>query len=444
MYLFNIIIFTILVVPYSFNYIKKYRLTPASFFIVMEISYFYGICFAPKGKQDYAIKLETIYVFALLFFIIGIESCKIVGTWRKNSIITRGYLYTEGSFSDGELSRQQKITIWIIILVSILACSYLFVVGGVNVFIRSLIDFFTDVNTTYKRERAAFFSVRGVGYIYQFRAILLPILTVYIAFCDKHRLPKFLSYPLVTLMIVFLLGTGQRNAFVFFCMVVFMYSWVMASEYRIKTFSSGQIIVLGAAAILFLITLTISNGRVSDESNQVAGAFQSLIDRAFGVNQRTAILAFSYIDTQPTSWGYDWFMTLRDLLPGKSGYLTVSRITYYLAYGTYKGTGDPCIWGSAWYNFNWLGITVFPFILGYFYHHVYRNMIRMPNKNRLYMLIYCGLAVYLGLWNYGTPMNLFNIGVVALLLLRWIMFTVLRQKGNDSNRTEMHELYIHS
>lgn len=427
MYIVNILLFTMIVVPYTVLYVRKYKLTPASFFLVMEIIYFYGICFAPKGQQAHAVKLETIYLFAVSFFILGVEFCKKVKFRRPSRRLSSNIADETGSFYDSRLSQNQMIGVWMIIGISILACAYLFVSGGINVFVRSLVDFFTDTSTTYKNERASYFSVGGMGYIYQFRAILLPILTVYVAFCDKYKLPKILSIPLVVLMVIFLLGTGQRNAFVFFCIIVFMYSLVMSKEYGIKTFSKGQYIFLGAAAVLFLVVLTISNGRVSSESNQVSGALQSLVDRAFGVNQRTALNAFSYIDTQPTVWGYDWIMTLRDLLPGKSGYMTVSRITYYLAYGTYRGTGDPCIWGSAWYNFSFLGATIFPFILGFAYHHVYKHMAATPNKNRLYMLIYCGLSVYLGLWNYGTPMNLFNIGVVALLILRWIMFIVLKK-----------------
>ena len=428
MFELNIFLFSIIVIPYTIIYIKRYKLTPVSFFLVMEIGYFYGICFAPKGQLDVAIKLETIYVVALISFILGVELCKRV-RFPNETYICDLNLQSVESFKDNNITRDQRITIWVIIAVSILACSYLFVSGGVNVFLRSLMDFFSESSSTYKNERASYFSVGGMGYIYQFRAILLPILSVYIVFCDKKKLPKFISIPLIVLMIVFLLGTGQRNAFIFFCIIVFMYSLVMYIEFKVHIFTKGQYIFFGAAALLFLIALTLSNGRVSSDSNRVLGALQSLADRALSVNQRTAINAFSYIDTQPTVWGYDWMMTLRDLLPGKSGYMTVSRITYYLAYGSYNGTGDPCIWGSAWYNFHFIGVTIFPFVMGFAYHRVYKHMMNVKNKDRLYMLIYCGLSVYLGLWVYGTPMNLFNIGVVALFILRWILFTILNKRN---------------
>lgn len=427
MFEINIILYSIIVIPYTIIYIKKYRLTPVSVFLVMEISYFYGICFAPKGTLPVAIKLETIYVVAMACFILGVEFGKRVVVKRNRQHLLGYDIRDCGSFTDSELSNNQWIAIWSVMIVAVMACAYLFAAGGVNVFLRSLMDFFSGNSTTYKRERASYFGVSGMGYIYQFRAILLPILTVYVCFCDKKKLPKFVSIPLMILMVIFLLGTGQRNAFVFFCMVILMYAVTMRYQYGISTFSRSQIIVFGGAALLFLVALTISNGRVEGDGNQVAGALQSLVDRVFSVNQRTAITAFTYIDTQPTCWGYDWLMTMRDILPGKSGYLTVSRITYYISYGTYNGTGDPCIWGSAWYNFHIIGITLFPFLLGIAYHHVYRTMITKRDKNRLYMLIYSGLSVYLGLWIYGTPMNLFNIGVVALFILRWLIFRVLRQ-----------------
>lgn len=421
MFELNIILYTIIVIPYTIVYIKKYKLTPVSFFLVMEISYFYGICFAPKGQLDVAVKLETIYVVAMVSFILGVEFCKRIRFKSSNH---------EGSFVDSDLNHNQRLVVWFIIWIAILACAYLFAVGGINVFLRSLLNFFSDSSAIYKNERASYFAVGGMGYIYQFRAILLPILTVYMAYCDRKKLPKVLSIPLTAVMVIFLLGTGQRNAFVFFCLVVLMYAIVMHFQYRIQTFTKTQLIVLGSASALFLIVLTISNGRVSGNGNQVTGAIQSLLDRALSVNQRTAITAFTYIDTQPTSWGYDWLMMMRDILPGKSGYLSLARITYYMAYGTYNGTGSPCLWGSGWYNFQIFGITVFPFIVGICYHKLYKTMIHFPNKNRLYMLIYCGLCVYLGLWVYGTPVDLFNIGVVSLLILRWLVFRVFKYDRN--------------
>ena len=81
MYYINIILFSALVIPYTAIYIKRNKLTPVSTFLVMEMSMFYGICFyrgntSLKGTSEVGIKLETIYVVALFFFILGGEFAK--------------------------------------------------------------------------------------------------------------------------------------------------------------------------------------------------------------------------------------------------------------------------------------------------------------------------------------------------------------------------------
>ena len=413
-FIINIIIFTATVIPYTLLYIRKYRLTPVSFFLMMQISFFYGICFAPKGQWEQAIKLETLYVVADICYILGVE----LGRKVRTSKHTMG----RGNFVDDEIDQNQRLTVWVITIVSIIACAYLFIAGGINVFINSLIDFFRGSTEIYSQERAGFFGVSGQGYIYQFRTVLLPLCATYFLFATQNKLPKVLSGGLFALMVIFLLGTGQRNAFVFYCAIVCVYMYLMWREHQIKIMSKKTLIVLGSFAVLFLAILTISNNRVSSDGNMFIGALESLLDRFLGVNQRTAITAFRYIDTQPTVWGYDWWMMMMDILPGKSGYLSVDRIVYYLSYGTYSGTGSPCLWGSAWYNFNFIGVTIFPLFIGYMYQNTYNKMIAFPNKNRFYMLLYSALCVYLGIWSYGTPMTLFNNGVVTVLLFRWIVF----------------------
>ena len=417
-YYLNIIIYTVIMVPYTVIYFRKHRINPVSLFLFMQLSFFYGICFAPKGQWPVSIKLETLYVFADLFFVFGVEFGKRVRFSRKTVGI--------GAYTDEELSRNQRLTVWIITGVSILACLYFFAAGGINVFLESLKDFFRgDTESYYQNEREQFFNISGVGYIYQFRTVLLPICSAYFLFAAKRKIPKIAALGLFVLMTIFLLGTGQRNAFVFVCAILVVYFYLMRREYRIKVVSKMTLLIFGFAAVLFLVVLTISNKRVSGADNAVLAALESLVDRFLGVNQRTAITAFRYIDTQPTVWGYDWWMMMMDILPGKSGYLSVDRIVFYMAYGNYSGTGPPCLWGSAWYNFNILGVTIFPLLLGYLYQNVYQKMRAFPRKNRMYMLLYAALCVYLGIWAYGTPMMLFNNGVVTVLLMRWILFTFI-------------------
>ena len=414
MYWFNLILYTFFVLPYAIHYMKKYGIAPASVWFAMETLFFYGICFAPAGQTDIAIKLETIYVCACFSFILGLELSKRI-RWENVKYNSQQYL-------NNDPSKPQMYIIWLIIFVGILLCSYLFVSGGVNVFIQSLSNFISSNNEVFNLQRAQFFGVKGQGYIYQFRVVLLPVLCTFILIGLNNKYSKKISIPLFGLMIIFLLGTGQRNAFVFFSLIILLYIYAVKKCFNETIISNTKILIMGCSFVFFLIVLTISNGRVGDEDNLVLGAIWSLVDRILFVNQKTAIFAFSYLDTQPIVWGYDWFMMLMDILPGQSGYVSVDRIVYYYAYGTYKGTGPPCLWGSAWYNFGIFGITLFPFLMGIIYHKCHKNMYIIKNKNKLYLIIYTALCVYMGLWTYGTPMTLFNNGVVTILLLRWLLF----------------------
>ena len=171
------------------------------------------------GTSPEAIKLETIYVIAIVCFILGVEFAKHIRV-KSEMVRLRNNDEQLPSFTDEELSHNQMTVVWIIIFVSIILCLYLFIFGGVNVFIRAMRDFFGGALSTYKDERAAYGSVAGVGYIYQFRVVLLPVLATYIAFVAKKKYPKIVTVPLYIFMIVCILGTGQRNAFVFLCMIV--------------------------------------------------------------------------------------------------------------------------------------------------------------------------------------------------------------------------------
>ena len=422
MFNFNIAAYTIIVVPYTIMYIKKYKLSPVSIFLLMQMSFFYGICMHDLGQTPTIVKLETIYVAANACFIFGTMVSRLFGKKKKTPLSL--------TFDDVEENETQKLVLWAIAIVSIIVCSYLFLKGGTNVFILALESFMSGSNDVYQDERAEFRGVSGLGYIYQFRVILFPLIATYFAIVSKKKRNKILSFVLLALMILFILGTGQRNAFVFYCLIVVLLTAHLKKTYNVQVLTKAQMIFWGGLAALFMIVLTIANGRVDEGSdNIVVGAIESFLDRLFFVNQGSAITAFRYIDSQDTVWGYDWMQMLKQALPGESNYLPVDNIAYYMDYGTYKGTNPPCLWGSAWYNFNYIGVTVFPFILGVLYHNVYKNYIKREGKSRLYIAVYVALSVYLGIWSYGTPMTLINNGVITVLILRWLLFSLFKKRS---------------
>nr|MCR5353238.1 hypothetical protein [Clostridiales bacterium] len=206
-YYLNIFLFTVITIPYTIAYIGRHKLSPVSIFLIMEISMFYGICFynppttkIPSGTSDVAIKLETLYVIAIIFFILGVEFSKFLSINKKahkKYVNIEMYENAKGSFSDTELSGLQTQTVWFMIIVSILLSVYLFAVGGTNIFVEAIRDVFRNDTYVYRNERMAYSTVRGVGYIYQFRAVILPLLTSYVIFATKKKYPLILKIPLV-------------------------------------------------------------------------------------------------------------------------------------------------------------------------------------------------------------------------------------------------------
>lgn len=429
-YYINIALFSVITIPYLVFYFKKYGLTPVTTFLAMEMSMFYGICTFSSAKSvgtsPEAIKLESIYVVAIVFFILGVEISKRF-YMEKNGPL-KLYDNSPQAFRDTELNHDQLLTVWIIIGVSVLFCLYLFIFGGVNVFIKAVRDFIRGDLSTYKEERAAYGSVAGAGYIYQFRVVLLPLTATYVTFAAVKRNSRLITIPLFLFMIACILGTGQRNAFVFYALIVLLYYLFLKKKYGIHVFRKSQVIVLGVVGVLLLALMTIGNGRVQQSGNQFFGALDSIWKRIFDSNQGSAITAFRYINNQKTVWGYDWLRMLEQILPGKSDYLPVDNISYHMDYGNYSGTNPPCLWGSAWYNFNFIGVTVYPLLIGICYHNLYKSFVRQQNKDRFYCLIYVGICVYLGIWTYGTPVSLFNHGIITLFILRWILYKVFRKQ----------------
>lgn len=425
MYYINIILFSVLVIPYTALYIKHNKLTPVSTFLIMEISMFYGICFyrgntSVKGNSPVGVKLETIYVVALLFFIIGVEFAKHLKLNKPKGVAPSWGGKESAFFVDRPLNSTQRLIVWGMIIVSILACLYLLRKAGANLLLRALQDLLKDDNNVYRDERMAFGSIPGIGYIYQFRVIILPILTTYVVFAEK-KLPSLLKCLLFVFMVFCILCTGQRNAFVFYCAILLFYYIFMKKQYGIEIISPRMVVVGAVAAFGLLAIMTVANGRVADSDNKLLAIISSIADRILFVNQGSALTAFSYIDTQETVWGYDWLQMLKQILPGKIDYMPVDNISYYIEYGTYAGTNPPCLWGSAWYNFNILGVTFYPFFIGLFYQKLYMKAKCKLFKNRMYILLYVALCVYLGIWVYGTPMTLFNQGVITVLLIRWLV-----------------------
>ena len=187
--------------------------------------------------------------------------------------------------------------------------------------------------------------------------------------------------------------------------------------------------VISIGALLVFMVLTIYNGRVSSGES----VFKSVFSRIFNENQECAVVAFRYIDSKENQWGYDWFMSLKDILPGKNEYKQLSYVIFEVMYGTDRGTSPPCIWGSAYYNFGWFGIVLMPFVMGVLYHKLY-YVFRKQRINKLRIFLYSAMFVILGLWFADNPLYIFNQGFITIFIMLVLLKPVKKGCENVDRR----------
>lgn len=386
-----------------FNY-KKYGITPAVIFVLMQMIMFSGILQLVDFGLQVDRKLVYIYIAALALFILGV----------KYSVMIHGKATHKFLLKDqSTLNKTQRKRVILLIIFSVAVCSWFFAQIGGNVFILMLKSLFENGTSNFTEQRLKTYSVIGSGYVYQFRVIILPVLTAYLISCENGKIRR-LGYILLPIMFLFILGTGQRGGF-----VIFIVMWGVALVNLNKYYSlkvKKKIIAIGFIFIIIFAFTTFYNGR-SVMSGSIYGA---IIQRVVNDNQISAIIAFRYIDILPTQYGKDWLYMFADLLPGKNDYVPVANQVFKIIYGTARGTAPPCIWGSVYYNWGYIGVLVVPLLMGFLYQNLYYRFIKRPmTKFRVFM--YSSMFVCLGFWVADAPINLFNSGFVTLAILQVVI-----------------------
>lgn len=404
-------------------YRRKHFLSPSSLFVASQIIMFAGILgYADFGNKS-DIKLIFIYVVALVFFIFG--------TLVKPAKVTQKYYKTDKN----DFSTFQTIVIVVLVALSIGLCSYLFAKNGGNAFVLAVKSIFSDGESNIVSARSEYNKVSGIGYISQFRGVILPLLNILLVINRKRKKLRTLGFILLPFTVLFLLGTGQRGQFFIIACIVLLNVFLQGKYlgFKIKWL---RIVVAGIIAFALFSILSVANNRVSSgDTNIVVGVFNAFIKRIMNDNQSCAVIGFRYIDSLNVCWGRDWAMSFLDLLPGKNSYISMESQIFNLIYGSTNGTSPPCIWGSAYYNFGYFGVTLFPFALGFLYEKCYRSFLDKP-KSQLSICMYSGLFVIMGFWIASTPMYLINDGFVTILILLFILdrITFSFQNGFEFKR----------
>lgn len=390
-----------LVVPYLlFAFAARREITPNSIFLCFQLVMFIGL----KSYIDPEYSPDNVYLW--IYFITALMyvcATELGGAFRRKAVNKTNVLPMQS------ITDYQRKIVFLIIAVGMAVCLLFFATSGVNVFLKSVQSLLSGSSANYTETRLNNTNAIGSGYVYQFRVILLPLLVLYLIFFgDKKN--KQIGVVLVIPMLIFLLGTGQRGGF-----VLAMVSLILALCYLNMFYKQGngkKIILICVGAIALFSMLTVYNGRIIEGQS----LFEAVLSRVFDSNQLAATVGFRFIINQPCQWGYDWLMTIMDLLPGKNSYKDISNTIFAILYGSGRGTAPPCIWGSVYYNFNWIGIVVFPVLLALFHEYFYYRLVSRPISG-LRIVVYSFAFVSLGSWVAGGIMSMFNQGFITICIL---------------------------
>jgi hypothetical protein len=156
------------------------------------------------------------------------------------------------------------------------------------------------------------------GYVNQFKNMLFPLSLIY--FCVygyTKRLNgfKWLALELFPVALIFLLGTGQRGAFVLFTIIAYYALALTLGGNLVKRYRN-HILILGI--VLFFGT-TILQGRYDPNQDFILGAVRQTFHRILGSNQVSSLYVFHYVYEQDITYGREWMKNAAGLLPGVKG-----------------------------------------------------------------------------------------------------------------------------
>ncbi|WP_237724822.1 O-antigen polymerase [Deinococcus alpinitundrae] len=259
------------------------------------------------------------------------------------------------------------------------------------------------------------------GYVNQFKNIFLPATTVLIIgqmLLNRTRNRKIFIPIMITILLIGILGTGQRGAFISFALTTIVYLIYRNRQNLIKI--SARALVL-ALPILLISTLILNRkGTQSNiEDNPLSALFALLgefSDRVFYDNQFSAVAGFRYVSSLTVRNGSEWLLGLTGLLPGSGG-SDLSNQIFATIYGTTRGTAPVGLWGSTYYNFGIAGTVILPITLGISYQLIYFLLMKKGYINSIQCFAAAGIFVTFGLWVAEGPSILFNTGLVAYIFL---------------------------
>ena len=379
---------------------------PQLLWCLAQLLMFFGISEICDYDNSNDVELLWLYLFGLIIYIF----CSYLFSFTYKS---KSQISTE---TNPDNYRNRQSILWILMLLAIVLSTYFFVKGGGNVFVEGVKSIIFGSEYSVKYSRMNLLSISGVGYIYQLRVTVLPLCVLYYYFYNKKNI---ITPFLIVATILFLVGTGQRGGLVSAVVITILtyYYWTRDNTaFSVQKKIRVYIFVILVTVVLFGLS-TVMNGRVSEEGT----IFSAILQRFITDNQSSALYGFRYIKMEDIQYGRDWLFQLKDILPGKNTYMSLdTRIFAFIHGGSTNGTSPPCIWGSAYYNFGYVGIVVMALFASFLTSTIHKVFIE-KKCDEFGIITYAACQFLAAYWVAGGPVVLFNNGFITVILLYWIM-----------------------
>ena len=401
-------------------------LNPVTYVIFFQLIEFTGTL----GYMNYSQVADIVYYYLhiagivsiIVGFIVGdnlfpVRNSKVLKWVKEEYYVEKGIVYNK--------------LIYMLILISTLVCAIYYTTIGYNVFLlgaASLLSGSGPLENVSSLRLATYNSaVTGnyyfPGYVNQFKNTLLPFSLFYLwgvlgieGFTKNKLFTKTLLTIFSIFALIFILGTGQRGAFILAMLNGGIFIISISSKERKR-----KIMIIGGAILFFFFTVnSLINGRTQSGEFSLLEGLEQLWSRVTSENQSSAIIGFrGIIYISPTQWGEEWIDELLGILPSYPG-STLSNDIAQLIWGG-LGTCPESSWGNLYYNFGWIGIIVVPFTvsvaLKYFYFRFYEK-----KKSLFRIIIYSWAFFQIGSWVVSGPIDYyFNGGLVAIVILKILL-----------------------
>lgn len=331
---------------------------------------------------------------------------------------------------------KRSTAFWIFVSIGISALYYMSV--GYLAFVESLQALINDTGEDVAALRLESYAGEKYffpGYVNQFKNALLPALTIVVLTSAYHFRVNgraVLALLLVPLTLLFLLGTGQRGAFVIALALAVVTSYFVVPR-RVKTY----IFRIGVVGIPLFFLLTIASGRAnrdleaaSDFGGKVGVLFEQLAFRILGSNQTSSIVGFQYIHEQSIPLGSEWWQAFVGLLPGQPGSDLSNRI-FAVLYGSTRGTSPLSLWGSTYHNSGLVGTVLIAAVLAAIFCRLAAGINSTTSGNLVQFVGMAGVTITLGTWIADGPVSVLNKGLVMYALV-WLWGSRIARRAQSA------------